>query len=82
MIEYNGKFVMFGGILEITKESDEVFIFDPTTNIWTILESHITNNEYTKSGTYTFKDDTLDSERAHSHPRRYSPSNFKKSKNT
>jgi hypothetical protein len=30
--------IMFGGILEVTKESDEVFVFDFATSSWTILE--------------------------------------------
>eukprot|EP00349_Pseudokeronopsis_sp_Brazil_P006727 CAMPEP_0202959692 /NCGR_PEP_ID=MMETSP1396-20130829/3860_1 /ASSEMBLY_ACC=CAM_ASM_000872 /TAXON_ID= /ORGANISM="Pseudokeronopsis sp., Strain Brazil" /LENGTH=58 /DNA_ID=CAMNT_0049678385 /DNA_START=755 /DNA_END=931 /DNA_ORIENTATION=+ len=34
MVEMNGRLILFGGIIEITKESDEVFIFDPVQNIW------------------------------------------------
>jgi len=30
---------MFGGILEITKETDDVFIYDFTTNKWSTYES-------------------------------------------
>ena len=66
MVQHNGKFVIFGGILEITKESDEVFVFDPSTNNWTILENQSTHHEFTRSGTYTFEKDNLDSERGHS----------------
>lgn len=39
MVVINNKIVMFGGILEITKETDEVFIYDFATNRWTIFES-------------------------------------------
>jgi hypothetical protein len=34
----NNKIVLFGGIIEITKESDEVFTFDLTTNTWRIVD--------------------------------------------
>lgn len=36
---------MFGGILEITKESDEVFIFDIESSTWAILENPNNVNE-------------------------------------
>lgn len=39
MVVINNKIVMFGGILEITKETDEVFIFDFTSNRWITYES-------------------------------------------
>lgn len=39
MVLINNKIVMFGGILEITKETDEVFIFDFTSNKWSSYES-------------------------------------------
>jgi len=29
---------MFGGILEVTKESDEVFVFDIASSTWSVLE--------------------------------------------
>ena len=32
-----GKMLLFGGILEVTKESDEVFIFDFATSAWSVL---------------------------------------------
>lgn len=37
---------MFGGILEITKETDDVFIYDFASNKWIIYESphHYGNN--------------------------------------
>lgn len=34
----NHKIVLFGGIIEITKESDEVFLFDFKTNSWSIVD--------------------------------------------
>ena len=34
---------MFGGILEITKESDEVFIFDIESSTWAVLENSNAN---------------------------------------
>lgn len=39
MIENKGKFIIFGGILEITKESDEAFQYDLATNTWSVLDS-------------------------------------------
>lgn len=39
IISHNGKLVLFGGIIEITKESDEVFIFDPNTNEWSFYDA-------------------------------------------
>lgn len=38
MIELNGKLLMFGGIIDITKESDEVFLFDIPSGTWAIVE--------------------------------------------
>lgn len=38
MINVNNRFIMFGGILEVTKESDEVFVFDVPTSNWAILD--------------------------------------------
>jgi len=35
----NNKLVMFGGILEVTKESDEVFIYDFPSNTWRVYEA-------------------------------------------
>jgi hypothetical protein len=34
----NNKIVLFGGIIEITKESDEVFTYDFATNTWSIVD--------------------------------------------
>ena len=34
----NNKIVLFGGIIEITKESDEVFLFDFKTLSWSIVD--------------------------------------------
>lgn len=34
----NNKLIVFGGILEVTKESDEIFIYDYATQKWSILE--------------------------------------------
>jgi hypothetical protein len=31
--------ITFGGILEITKESDEIFIYDFATNTWTMHDN-------------------------------------------
>jgi hypothetical protein len=39
MVIINNKIVLFGGILEITKESDEVFIYDLSTNTWKTYEA-------------------------------------------
>lgn len=39
MVIINKKLVLFGGILEITKESDEVFIYDFTNNTWKMHDS-------------------------------------------
>jgi Galactose oxidase, central domain len=46
MVLINNKLVMFGGILEITKETDDVFIYDFASNKWIIYESphHYGNN--------------------------------------
>lgn len=62
MVCMNSKFVMFGGILEITKESDEVYIFDPAISQWNILELNSNIGDLLRTGTNTFKDD-LDSDR-------------------
>ena len=35
---------MFGGILEVTKETDEVFIYDFALNKWFIYESQLNLN--------------------------------------
>lgn len=34
----NKKLILFGGILEITKESDEVFIYEFGTLTWSVYE--------------------------------------------
>ena len=34
----NNKLILFGGILEVTKESDEIFTFDFTTQKWSISD--------------------------------------------
>lgn len=39
MVIVNNKIFMFGGILEVTKESDEVFIYDFSKNNWSTYES-------------------------------------------
>lgn len=39
MVLINNKIVMFGGILEITKETDEVFIYDFAINKWFTYEA-------------------------------------------
>lgn len=39
MVEINNKIVMFGGILEVTKETDEVFIYDLATSRWSVYEA-------------------------------------------
>lgn len=44
MVVINNKIVMFGGILEITKETDEVFIYDFASNRWFTYESPILYN--------------------------------------
>ena len=76
MIVSNNKFVMFGGILEITKESDEIFIFDPASSNWTILDMKEKNDDFNKSLSTGLRDDFNDTEL---HPaRKNSPSIFKK----
>jgi len=60
----NGKFVLFGGILEITKESDEAFFFDPETNTWNTIECAPVFDHNAQSPTNNFLnesnfDDTL-----------------------
>ncbi len=40
IIEINGKLVLFGGIIEITKESDEVFTFDTATSTWKLVDTN------------------------------------------
>lgn len=39
MVIINKKLVLFGGILEITKESDEVFIYDFASSTWKMYDS-------------------------------------------
>ena len=36
---YEGRIYMFGGLLEVTKESSELFSFDIETSTWTLLKS-------------------------------------------
>ena len=36
---YQGRIFMFGGLLEVTKESSELFLFDLESNHWTLLKS-------------------------------------------
>lgn len=38
-IVINQKLIVFGGIIEITKESDEIFVYDFATNTWSIVEA-------------------------------------------
>jgi hypothetical protein len=38
MVIINNKIVLFGGIIEITKESDEVFIFDAAQHKWLTVD--------------------------------------------
>jgi hypothetical protein len=38
MVIIHNKIVLFGGIIEITKESDEVFVFDLSTNTWSLSD--------------------------------------------
>jgi hypothetical protein len=33
--------VLFGGILEITKETDETYIYDVPSNTWSMIEAPI-----------------------------------------
>eukprot|EP00347_Sterkiella_histriomuscorum_P002778 403366836 len=44
MVDINNKIVMFGGILEVTKETDEVFIYDFAMNKWFIYETQLNLN--------------------------------------
>lgn len=37
---------MFGGILEVTKESDEVFVYDLDKNNWVSLDLNNNNNNF------------------------------------
>ena len=36
---YDGKIFMFGGLIEVTKESSELFAFEIETETWTLLKS-------------------------------------------
>ena len=36
---YDGKIFMFGGLIEVTKESSELFSFDIETETWVLLKS-------------------------------------------
>lgn len=54
MVFVNQKLYMFGGILEITKESDEVFIYDLATNLWSTYECPI--NYGTSNSPMFFRD--------------------------
>ena len=36
---YKGKIFMFGGLIEVTQESSELFVFDIETHTWTLLKS-------------------------------------------
>ena len=35
----NNKIVIFGGILEVTKESDEIFVYDIVSSKWSTIEN-------------------------------------------
>jgi hypothetical protein len=39
MVVINNKAVMFGGILEVTKETDDVFIYDFAANKWSTYDT-------------------------------------------
>ncbi len=34
MLLYKNYFILFGGIHDITWELDDLYLFDPTTNLW------------------------------------------------
>ena len=36
---YEGHIFMFGGLIEVTQESSELFLFDLEANYWTLLKS-------------------------------------------
>lgn len=38
LVVYKEFFIMFGGILEVTKESDEIFIYHSPSRIWKLVE--------------------------------------------
>ena len=66
MIPFENKLILFGGIIEITKESDEVFTFDPSTSEWKLIDtigSHVLNNDLNQSsGNINFMNETQGSD--------------------
>mmetsp|Transcript_12918 Transcript_12918/g.12809 ORF Transcript_12918/g.12809 Transcript_12918/m.12809 type:complete len:134 (+) Transcript_12918:840-1241(+) len=39
VVIFKDKMILFGGIIEVTKESDEVFIYDPVINTWKLVDT-------------------------------------------
>ena len=82
MINVNNRLIMFGGILEVTKESDEVFVYDINSSNWTILDHHAPGNHDLPRSLSGTKEDLIETRDEPFVKKDSSHQNFKKGKHT